>query len=173
MNEIAIIGNAPISEDHMNDINRFTRVVRMNYCNNYRTNDVITDVVYRYKNKNKGFIGDLSFIEKVSCVHFLNHDTVHCKNMMETLTKGKNYVTYHKQIQEKYPFKTVDSPTTGYITILYMHHTYQSSRIHLYGFNWSTEHLMFHSNIHEEKENISKLPNIVIHKSLDGYHHTF
>lgn len=174
MNEIAIVGNAPITEEHMNEINTYTRVVRMNYCNNYRRNDILTDVVYRYKNKKTGFIGDLSFIEKASCVHFLNHNTIHCKNMMNGLTKGKQYVTYHKHIQDMYPFESVECPTTGYLTVLYMKHAHPDSHIHLYGFNWSTPELLkFHPYVEEEKENIRRLQNVTIHESLEGYHHTF
>lgn len=174
MNDIAIVGNAPITEEHMNEINMYKRVVRMNYHNNYRINDVVTDVVYRYKNDRVGFIGDLHLIEKASCVHFLNHNTLKCKNVMEKLTKGKKYVTYHKHIQEMYPFEHIDKPTTGYLVVLYMKHTHPESHISLYGFNWSTTELLkHHPNIEQEKQNIRCLPNVIIHDSLKGYHHTF
>lgn len=171
---IAIVGNAPISEEHMNEINTYPRVVRMNYCNNYRKNDVVTDVVYRYRNRKNGFVGNLSIIDNASCVHFLDHNTIHCKNQMNELAKCKQYVTYHKHIQEKFPFNTIDSPSTGYLVVLYMKYTYPDTPIHMYGFNWSsTELLKFHPILHEEKWNITSLQNVIIHESLKGYHHTF
>jgi|AntAceMinimDraft_11_1070367.scaffolds.fasta_scaffold07423_4 hypothetical protein len=170
---IAIVGNAPLTETDMDEINTFDKVVRFNYLNNARPDDKMTDVVYRYKDQCAGFVGNLAYISKSQCIHYLNQD---CTALMKELSGDIPYITYHKHIQDAARWKHmihIPHPTTGYITVLYMSSMYTKDDIHLFGFNWSTAELLkFHLNISDERANILSLP-LTVHESLPGYHHTF
>lgn len=169
---IAIVGNGPLKDEQMDRINTFDRVVMMNFCNNKRDADKITDFVVRYQNKRTGFVGDLNQINFCDVIHFLNHDTSHCINTMNKLRQDKSFVTYHKEILEHFDLKHVSRPSTGYIVILYFLHTYSEDDIEVFGFNWNPQHRKYHPQISIEEENIKGL-NLKVNQSPCGLHHTF
>lgn len=169
---IAIVGNGPLKEEQMDRINAFDRVVRMNFCNNKRDTDKITDFVVRYQNKRNGFVGDLDQLKYCDVVHFLNHNTPDCINAMNKLGRDKTRVCYHKEILDHFKLKHVSRPSTGYIVVLYFLHTYPDDEIEMFGFNWDSYHRKHHPQISIEEENIRSL-DVKINPSPHGLHHTF
>ena len=152
---IAIIGNAPISEVQQDEINTYDIIVRTNNCDSFRQGDRV-DLIY-YRGVRLKSAKDFPF-------HIVNSGVLNKVLHIDGSKSDEDY--FHKKTDKWHFYQTVKStsidyqknkdkhrPSCGYFTIRHVQSVFKESAIYLYGFTFNVIDPRFH-NLKYEREQI-------------------
>ena len=184
-NKISIVGNGPLTEYEINEINDYDIIYVLNTVKtgNKKIPIKATHHIIRQKGtENDGFYGwnkdknEFTINPETNPTNIIfacptNKESYENINKIKSKFTDKNIEVISSVsepwTEKKYKFDNIlydhyDSPSTGVIGINYILEKYPSSEIHIYGMNWQ---LRGGHDTKKEKEYISECPRCIIHKT--------
>lgn len=170
-NNIAIVGNGPISDEDRNKINKFKTIYRFNKTPRMKQDDKITHLVIRQDYTNNRIFGLTNFktqIDVKNIIYIKSHDSLYIENKIKENNPNKNLkVIKTKPVifnNKEFNFDTDYGASSG---LILLSNIYKGQPIHLFGFNLNFPHKGHNSEL--EKDIIfNKCKNCIIHKTINN-----